>query len=278
MYFDFYSETGKTFNEDIAYIDNDIAFVLDASTGLLDEKITSFDSDGQWFVSRWNDYLKKELRNFDKSIKDIVYDGIIKIRDEFYDIAGKVINDKLERPSASLAIIRILENDNIEYFMLGDCTLLYSKDNKDFIVKDRAVEKLDAVAIKEVVRLREDLAYSFIEARKEVTKLLMSNRMLKNENDGYFVLEFEEEAVNHSIEGVLEKIENIAIMSDGYSAIFDTYTYCNEGELLDLLSENGAKYLYDIIRKIENEDFDMIQYPRLKKGDDSTVAFYHFMK
>ena len=160
--------------------------------------------------------------------------------------------------------------------MLGDCTLLIKDiDNNVTKIKDISLEKFDNRAISEMLKIRDENNISWVEARKIINPTLIENRLLKNTQDGYWILEFNEEAVNHCIEGKFldKEVKNLALMSDGFAAIVDTYKYFNEAELIERLIDLGAENTYELIREIEEEDKDILKYPRLKKGDDSSIVF-----
>lgn len=269
------NESIKKVNEDIAYADENMAWVLDGATGLTDKKLTSFESDARWFVNEWDKYLKANLNDKCKSIRNIVLEGIGIIRDKFYKESGLEYIEEIKRPSASISIVRKNE-DIIEYFMLGDCTLLIKDiDNNVTRIKDILLEKFDNRAISEMLKVRDEKNISWVEARKIINPILIENRLLKNTQDGYWILEFNEEAVSHCIEGKFfhKEVKNLALMSDGFSAIVDTYKYFNEGELIERLIEFGCEKTYKLIREIEEDDKDLLKYPRLKKGDDCTIVF-----
>lgn len=269
------NESIKKVNEDITYADENMAWVLDGATGLTDKKLTSFESDARWFVNEWDKYLKDNLNDKCKTIRDIVLEGIVIIRDRFYKECGLNYIEEIKRPSASISIVRKNE-DIIEYFMLGDCTLLIKDiDNNVAKIKDTSLEKFDNRAISEMLKVRDENNISWVEARKIINPILIENRLLKNTQDGYWILEFNEEAVNHCIEGKFldKEIKNLALMSDGFAAIVDTYKHFNEAELIERLIDLGAENTYELIREIEEEDKDILKYPRLKKGDDSSIVF-----
>ena len=269
------SKSIKSVNEDIIYADENMAWVLDGATGLIDKNLTSYESDAKWFVTEWDKYLRNNLWDRSKSIKEIVLEGIGVIREIFYKECDLVYVDEIKRPSASMSIVR-KNKDIIEYFMLGDCTLLI-KDIKDIVVKvkDTTLEKFDNNAISEMIKVKNEKNISAIEAREIVKPILIDNRLKKNKPEGYWILEFNKDAVNHSIEGELiaSDIKNLVLMSDGFAAIFDTYKYCTEDGLIDLLDEYGVKKVYELIREIEEDDKDIIKYNRMKKGDDSSIVF-----
>ncbi|MGL4991625.1 MAG: protein phosphatase 2C domain-containing protein [Sarcina sp.] len=274
--FDCLSKTGKAFNEDICYVDENIGFLLDAATGLADYKVTNRESDGQWFVERWYQYLKENLGGLDRSLEKIMEGGIEQIEKEYYEVAQVDYVNELTRPSATVVIFR-RNKDVIEYFLLGDSTLLIKRKDGEIVrVKDITLERLDGKVIGIMDRERKKRKLSFLEAKKFVKPMLVEHRLLKNEEKGYWVLEFEKEAISHGIYGEIEscEVDSLILLSDGYAAIYDNYKIFSKEELFSAVEEEGIEEVYKKIREVEDMDSDMVKYPRLKKGDDASIVYY----
>lgn len=73
------SKGSGEYNEDIARICKNGAWVLDGATGLNNKNLISLESDARWYVSWWNEYLYKNI-NKDESLKNIVLEGIESIK------------------------------------------------------------------------------------------------------------------------------------------------------------------------------------------------------
>lgn len=264
-------------NEDIVFASNTYGWVIDGATGLAKKNITGCSSDAAWFVKAWDEYLKKNIDNMSLTLKQIIEDGMRVIEREFYKLDKTNSIDKLSIPSASIALIRI-NNNKIEYFLLGDCTLIAENvDGKHIKIKDKSVEKLDGIAIEELKKYMKEEGLEFNEARNRVNDLLIKHRLLKNTPEGYWVLEFNREAIDNAIIGELEfeQYKKFLLMSDGFAAIADVYKYIEHSNIISAVEELGLNRVYEIIRKIESEDIDMKKYPRLKAGDDaSAIVFY----
>lgn len=272
--YDSICRAGKIVNEDILYTSESMGWVLDAATGLAGKNLTSGETDGAWFVKQWDEYLKKNIENLDKSIKEIVYDGIDVIKECFYKEANITEIESILRPSASLVLFRI-NNEMLEYFLLGDCTLLIqSKDGSTIRVKDTRLEAFDGKAAKCMNEARIKDSLTFEEAREFINPMLIEHRLLKNKPEGYWTLEFEKESANNGIEGSMNigEISAILMLSDGYAAIYDVYKECNELDLIDVINKDGLETVYNRIREIEEEDKDCSKFPRFKKGDDASAV------
>ncbi|AKN34132.1 hypothetical protein Ccar_05735 [Clostridium carboxidivorans P7] len=263
-------------NEDIAYAENNYGWVIDGATGLNKTNLTGSKGDVYWFVNEWNNYLKDNILDKSKDIKEIVSKGMDFIGNKFNKISSTKYPDKVDLSAASIAIIRI-NNNKVEYFLLGDCTLIVENNNgKSSIIKQMLLDKLDNIAKAEMNKLMLNEGISFIEARQRINPLLIKHRLLKNTPEGYWTLGFDKNAVENSLYGYLdlEECKKALLMSDGFSAIFDNYKYMQADDLISIIEKQGLHQVYKTIRLIENEDADVVKFPRFKKSDDSSAVIF----
>lgn len=274
--YDFISMSEDRVNEDIAYAENNYGWVIDGATGLNKTNLTGSKGDVYWFVNEWNNYLKDNILDKSKDIKEIVSKGMDFIGNKFNKISSLKYPDKVDLPAASIAIIRI-NNNKVEYFLLGDCTLIVENNNgKSSIIKQTLLDKLDNIAKAEMNKLMLNEGISFIEARQRINPLLIKHRLLKNTPEGYWTLGFDRNAVENSLYGYLdlEECKKALLMSDGFSAIFDNYKYIEADNLISIIEKQGLHQVYKTIRLIENEDADVVKFPRFKKSDDSSAVIF----
>lgn len=113
------------------------------------------------------------------------------------------------------------------------------------------------------------------EIKEQVMDIIISNRLKKNTSDGYWILEFEEEAVDNSIYGNINIDKNINIMlsSDGFSCISDRYKLIKEEKLIKEVKKHGVGNIYSKLRKFEEDEFSVNKYPRFKVKDDSSCIY-----
>lgn len=275
---EYLSYPGNDINEDIATVNGKSAWVLDGATGLNNKNLIDNQSDAKWFVNEWDNYLKNNINNLDKDLKQIATEGIIKIREKFFSQNDLKI-EPIDLPSSGIVLIRWDERE-IEYFILGDCTLFYKLES-GFIkeIKDESLQMLDNQVIDKMKRIMLN-GKGIKEAREEVHDNLVSNRLQMNTNKGYWILGFDEEAIKHSIYNKIkinDKNIELLLMSDGFSALFNTYKYIDKYNIFNELETNNLNQLYNVLRKIEDEDKDGFKYPRFKKSDDAS-AIYLFIK
>ena len=272
--YDSISIPGDKVNEDIVYVTDSYAWVIDGATGLNKKNSTGYSSDAYWFVNEWNNYLKENIVDNNTSIAEIIFNGIDCISNKFYQISKLENIDKVDLPSASIAIIRI-NNNKVEYFLLGDCTLIVENKSSELsIIKQNLLDRLDNKAKREMSSLMVNKGMSFIEARQAINSLLVKHRLLKNTREGYWTLEFDKNAVKNSTCGCLEfeSCQKVLLTSDGFSAIFDNYNYIDKNNIISVVEKHGLKEICKIIRSIEDEDADILKFPRFKKSDDASAV------
>lgn len=265
---------GGNINEDIFGVCHHGAWVLDGSTGLTKVNVTKSDSDAMWLVKQWNEYLYKNINN-DMNLYEIIHAGIAHTKENFRKLQGRNKLDYIDLPSSSISIIRY-NHEYLEYFILGDCCILYKDSDRVQRIYDDRVSRLDKRVIERITEIRETKKVSALEARLMCLEDLKRNRQLKNTREGYWVLGFDEEAVCHALTGKLavhNKI-NICMITDGFSQYYDTFNLAeNEAEFFKKLENEDVKDLLLQMRRVQDMDEFCEKYPRLKKSDDATLVY-----
>lgn len=267
-----------TYNEDIVGICKKGAWVLDGATGLNNKNLISEESDAKWYVSWWNKYLRENL-NENKSLKEIVLKGLENIKREYLLKLNGLEIQKLDTPSASAIIIKF-HKDKLEYILLGDCTLIFKDLNKNILVKDERVCKFDDEIFRKMDNLNKIENLNIDEKKKILLPFIIENRLKKNSEEGYWILEFNKEAVEKAIHGFIE-INNeakIIMSSDGFSCAWDRYNIFNENEIIEIGQYKGIEYIKNETRKLEDKDKKGLIFPRFKKSDDSSCLYLHIIK
>lgn len=273
---DIISMPGYKLNEDVVYATDTYGWVIDGATGLNNVNLTGSESDAYWFVNEWDSYLKQNIFDNTIGINEIISKGIDNISNKFNEISTVKNPNKVDLPSASIVVIRI-NNNKAEYFLLGDCTLIVQDNNrKSSIIKQKLLDRLDNISKSKMMKLMNNEGLRFFEAREKINSILVKHRSLKNTYEGYWTLEFDKEAVKNAIYGYLDfsECKKALLMSDGFSAIFDNYNYTDENNIISLVEKEGLENVYQRIRTIEEEDEDILKYPRLKKSDDASAVIF----
>ncbi|MCT4621930.1 MAG: protein phosphatase 2C domain-containing protein [Marinisporobacter sp.] len=267
---------GTQVNEDVANMNEYGAWVLDGATGLNKKNIVGQESDAKWFVTWWDGYLSNQLEKND-SLLNIMEKGIHRIKEEFSKITKEQALSKLDFPSSSIVVLKWHEEE-LEYFSLGDVALLVQKEERIQTIMDDKITKLDDSVFNSMKKLMMKEKKNMYEAKEIMMDLIIKNRLLKNTEDGYWILGFNEDAAKKGLYGKIKTDTNtrVLIASDGFSALSDKYDYVNRNELIKVIENTGVEKLYDTLRDIEEKDSDGILYPRFKKSDDASAIYLNF--
>lgn len=272
-----HTNTYKEMNEDFVYASKDISFVIDGASGLSGINHIDDSNDVVWFVDFWKNYLINNLADFNFSIEEIVSRGIEEVFRKYKSVASNFYNiSKFDYPSASIAIIRRTKTD-FEYFVLGDCTAIFKLNNNKILkIKDSRVTAFDQKVISLIENRRYTLDNSNFKFTENESELLISNRMKKNTSGGYYILEFDKNAVKEAITGKIDlnKVREFIMSSDGFSISHETYGIVKEKELFSVLKLEGPNKLIEKIRSLELENDSIKKFPRLKVHDDCSVMHY----
>ena len=267
------------YNEDIVRVCKYGAWILDGSTGLNKKNLISKESDAKWYVSLWDKYLYENI-NKDKSLKTIVCEGIENIKQEYLSTLAGIRLEKLDMPSASVAIVKFYK-DKVEYFLLGDCTIVINDTNENIILKDDGVCKFDNMIFEKMKKLNNNNKSLSVKDKKDILlPYIIENRLKKNSEEGYWILEFDELAVEKSMHDYISINDELKLIisSDGFSCAYDRYNIFSVENIIQIVEENGIEYVNDKVRKLEHEDKNGLIFPRFKESDDSSCVYLHITK
>lgn len=271
-----FTHPGSMVNEDICCLKDSYAWVIDGSSGLTSAKITDAESDARWFVLEWDKYLKENILE-DKSIHEILENGISEIRNKYFCFDRAKEAAKIEHPSASIIILR-QRNMELEYFVLGDCTLLYEKSDGEMIrVWDDTVSKLDSKAINKMYSIHKEQNIPMVSAREHVKDMLQAHRNMKNTDTGYWILGMDESAVGHGMYNKLnmKNVDKVCMFSDGFAQYYDALHLADDYRgFLDKVSKCDLEKLYEELWQAQEEDRDCSRFPRLKIRDDVSIVYF----
>lgn len=275
-------EPGKQYNEDyLVYNYHNYVLVLDGSTGLGENRITpgeqdEWNTDAQWFVQSFSALVERYMDN-DLPIKELVRECIAKLSVSYWKMVP-ADTDCLSQPSASMALLK-KTGDMIELLSIGDLTVLIQKEDGSVIeIKDDTVSKLDSQVIKQMVKESQNRKIDVSEARQlpQIQDALDRNRMMKNTEDGYWVLGLDPEVVTHGLYRQLsmEDWNRILICSDGFYAYTDYHSLTENTpeQFMNQVVGNSLNAMIKEIRKVEHGDVGYNRYPRLKMSDDATAV------
>ena len=262
------SKTSKETNEDLICTGDNYAFVLDGATSLGNN--INETNDAYWYVKTFSSYLSKFIK--DDNAKLAVKKSIKEMSKEL----GKYTENKesnLDIPSSCIALIKENE-DNFELFVLGDCSIIYgNKDNQTLVTK-YDIRKLDEEKIEKMKEIAQEKGINVCDTYEYVLPDLIQQRLLRNKENSYYVLDIAENAVDHAeyIKVPKENIDIILLMSDGFSSYYDCLNI--EKDYKSFFLKNyvtSVEELYEELRHVEKDDYLLNKHPRFKETDDASI-------
>ena len=265
---------GSAVNDDGGGSAAQLAWLLDGATGLPQERLLPGDSDAQWLVSEACSFFERltDCRPAAQHLSAL--SAFLSSRFE----AARVrvpSPDKLEEiPSASLAFA-LIEGQFLTIANIGDCRTLVRFPNG--VIRqfgDSPVSALDAYVVGRLVELqRSNPDAGFGALKADLLPLIRRNRLLKNQPNGYWVLEPGGSwlpRVQYFAAGMAPGT-HVLMLSDGFYRLVDHYHLYSDESLLAAALEDGLQVLARRLRQVEDEDPECRAHPRLKARDDASA-------
>lgn len=262
-------ETKKLYNEDFIDYGDNYAIVLDGATGLT-KNIISETSDANWYVKTFALYLKNYI--YKNNVKDAVKKALKDITKDINKYSDH-INSNLDIPAACIALIKENKN-NFELFVLGDCSIIYGNRQNQTLITNEDIRKLDKEKIEKMILIAKEKSINVSDAYQLIIPELKNQRLLKNRTNGYYVLDIDQKAISHANYKVIPKedIEMIILLSDGFSTYYECLELEKDYKSFFLKNyHTDVNQLYKQLRKREQEDHLLNNYPRFKISDDASI-------
>lgn len=255
----------KEHNEDALGFNENLWVVCDGATGLGFGDHLGLGSDAAWFSQTIVDELLATSAD-PSPLEKLLLQAARKAGTLFPEVP------LLEQPSASIAIVRKIPGKPVyEYYVLGDCTLLIRQNGSALSITDERISAFDEYAIQVMQTLQKEQGGTFFEKRLQIGDILKSNRLKKNTDQGYWILDGTADWAGHGIQGVIpaSELEAFALYSDGMAQL-QKFENWNNAQFLDALQSNPQQCL-DRLEYKQYQDKDAQKVPRLKIRDDISL-------
>ncbi len=270
------TRAGSAYNEDKFSFGDDWFLMLDGATSLSGGLISEYKTNAVWLVEKITQFVENNIKNY-AATADLLKQMETFLEKEFYKL-GVDFSIEIE-PTSSMTLVRDLDG-YIEVTSIGDIsTVICFKNKKLELVNDTRVKELDKQAHDEMVAIADAENISIREARAHITDVLLENRSMRNQPDGYCVVSVFDNMFESRLTNVYEKseIEKIFVFTDGIAHYYETLNLASDYK--DFISKIENKSILDVIcdiREVENSDMDYNHFPRFKKSDDATLGIITF--
>ena len=276
MYF-YLSDKGNAYNEDFVYVTDDFGVLLDGATGLFKEQLTNGNTDAQLFSHQLGRLLCENIGSLSMSLSEVISFCLTQVHSYFLQEINDVEGVRL--PSATLSCFR-KNGSVIEVICLGDSPALIKTKKELVILQDEVLSANAGAIITELLKAWDELE-DFELAKESIKPLLKEFRNTKNTARGYKVLDLSQKGLIDFETKVydLNEVESIHLVSDGFYRLVDTFhSFTEECFVETVINYPKALLLLDELRLLENKEFSLRKYPRLKLSDDASVAFWNNTK
>ncbi len=275
-------------NEDLCGAAGDAAWVLDGATGVsppggLAADLAEGTSDAAWYVARFDAALRDAIAaQPGAETRTLLRRAMGAVEADYRDALGGRPGPGFPHPfppSAAFVMARRME-DGLEIVGLGDCAALFAAADGRIgcFTGDHAspIDKESIARLKAEQEKHPDAPHrEIIERMKPV---LRRNRARMNTPEGYWILSFSSEALEHmrAARVSIAHDKPVMLMSDGFTRCLQMPDRISEAQLYERVLSNGAAQTAAALRRAEEEDASCRRFPRFKKSDDAACLVVSF--
>ncbi len=263
-------------NEDAFGSASDCAWVLDGSTGLSGHHfIPEAGTDAQWYANAFSDYLARTLPGSELPLRQVFQQGVAEVWDSFHRRAGE-ITERYDIPCCLCAALR-LRGGNLEYILIGDCTLLVRfRDGHTAALHDEALSRLDANTLRLACEISQKKGLPLSACKSDILPELRRVRSLMNTERGYLSLADSPDSILRAPVGTfpLHDVRDVCLLSDGFSQYYQLFRLCADPrEFMELVCRHTVGELYQRLLTAQRADAALNRFPRFKLSDDATLFY-----
>ena len=175
-------------------------------------------------------------------------------------------------PQSTVAIIRVRDT-KLEWLVLADSLIVLDVDGELRVISDDRVEEAAQAQRDEALRS----PVGTTEHDQNVSRLVQTQRSLRNQPGGYWVAAADPAAASESFTGAADrsKVRRVAILTDGAARLVE-FGLTGWEQTLSTLVREGPQALIEEVRRVEETDPCGDRWPRYKASDDATAVHVQF--
>ena len=261
------SASGRV-NEHRAGAANDLAWMIDGATDVVERPLTSAATDADWIAGRL-DAVFAALSATPPADLSLLSDlAAARLASEFDCEQGERRSTRQSTPSASAIVVRACDT-GLDYVCVGDCTLLVEGLSGFVRVGVDEGEAGDPQLAKALAALHANHGGLRAEAaRARIWPSIKAGRAAMNEPNGYGVFSITPTPRHFEID--MPAGGHALLASDGLMRLVDVFKLYTALDLLSAVRNGGLTPLMRLLRMVECDDVHGHRYPRAKVNDDAT--------
>lgn len=251
-------------NDDRAGAGDALAWVIDGATDLGEPGLVGTRGGAAWIAQEANAAFAAAG---DANIEAVCKGMFARVARRFEAVRTREPLGRWELPSASFLVARAADR-RIDFAWAGDCTALVRRgDAIDRVGPPRAGRDAETAHAA-------SLAEHGLGTKERPQPVLASLRQAR-ERPGRRVLGVDLAGAAALSNGTVPcgYGDEVLLMTDGFTALIDTYAVMDEAALMAAVARDGLNALATHLRAIEEEDAACTRYPRFKRSDDATAIW-----
>lgn len=263
-------DPGADVNEDAVGISSGAAWVIDGATGFGMCPLTSYPTDAAWYASELGSALAT-LSAETTVPADLLKAAIKQVARRFEAIARRPAPE--DEPHAAVVTIRMSDDGQIQYAVLGDCAVIVPTPDGARLINDPVVGRFDGRFAQAIAALHGQGIVDKEDVQAKMIPVLRDLRKTMNRPEGYWVAALDPDVASHAVVGTvtLRPGESILLASDGFLRLIDPFGIYDAAALLTAAAADGLAPLIVDLRRRERQDREARRFPRLKVHDDATA-------
>jgi hypothetical protein len=222
-----------------------------------------------WYVQRLGSTLLARLADCTVGLKSCLasaIEDVATLHESTCDLTS------LGTPQSTVAVVRVRDSE-LEWLVLADSVIILDLCGELRVISDDRVEGAAQAQRDEALRSHVGSA----EHDQNVSRLVQTQRSLRNQPGGYWVAAADPAAASESLTGTahLSKVRSVAVLSDGAARLVE-FDLVSWEQILSTLAEKGPKTLIEEVRRVESTDLRGDRWPRYKASDDATAVHVRF--
>ena len=271
------SASGRV-NEDRAGAADDLVWVIDGATDVVERPLTGAATDADWFAHHLDAAFSALSATPPADLSLLPDMTAARLASEFAREAKRAPINKTEHPSASAIVVRACDA-GLDYVSVGDCTLLVESSSGFVRVGADAAAAGDPQLAKALADLHAKHGGLEAEtARARIWPSIRAGRAAINEPDGYGVYSITPTPRRFVRAGriAMQRGGHALLASDGLMRLVDVFGLYTAIDFFAAARSAGLAPLMRLLREAERDDDHGHRYPRAKVNDDATGLLLHW--
>ena len=260
-----FSQKGdREVNEDVCGFTKNCAWVVDGATDVFKLQTFREKYEVNWYVNELHKKLKNNFCIDNVDIHWIIKQSVKALYDELVSEYSFSSIPVYKLPTFAIAAVRINEDNTMNYYILGDCSIVYVHNHRICSLKDRRLNQFSQINRQKIKDYQKAHGISF-----PPNHLFQEIRGKANSPDGYPIGSIDGTGLDKGLTGTIELFpdDKVLIYSDGFEDYFISNPDIENRFLREDLLPNEIEKMYDYLKDLN----EFLSNPRPRRIDDASL-------